>query len=84
MLRITKSAETSYRVTLLLEGQIRPPWAAELESLALACQLAGQHVVMDFSGVTFVSAEGVELLKRLQAGGVQLSHCSRIVKDLLK
>ncbi len=84
MLRITKMAETSFRVTLLVEGQIRPPWTEELESQALGCQLAGQHVVMDFSGVTFVSADGLEMLRRLKAGNVRIIRCSRIVEDLLK
>ena len=84
MLRITKTAVTPIRVTFRLEGQVRSPWTAELESQALACQLAGQQAVLDFSGVTFVSAEGVELIKRLRSRGTLVTRCSPIVEDLLK
>jgi anti-anti-sigma regulatory factor len=71
-------------VTLLVEGQIRPPWMAELEREVLACRRARRHVVLDFSGVTLVSAEGVELIRRLRSEGVLVTRCSPIVEDLLQ
>ena len=84
MLRITKLAGSPSRVTLLLEGQIRSEWIAELERETNACRQAQQHVVLDFGGVSFVSPDGIEMLKRLRATGVPFVHCPAIVTDLLK
>lgn len=83
MLRITRIAETTSGITLLVEGQIRPPWAAELEREVDACRRARRGVVLDFAGLTYLSIESVEMLRRLLAEGVQLSHCPRIVEELL-
>jgi len=82
MLRITRCLQSPSRVTLLLEGDIRSQWIDQLDAEVGAC-LKGQQVVLDFGGVGFVSAAGIELLRRIRGTGVQFLNCPAIVMDLL-
>jgi anti-anti-sigma regulatory factor len=84
MLRITRLAGSQLLVTLLLEGHIRSHWIHQLDSEVNASLGAQQQVVLDFAGVSFVSPEGIKLLRRLRGAGVQFLHCPAIVTDLLK
>ena len=84
MLRITRLAEDSLHVTMLLEGQVRSQWVYQLDSIVNACVVAQQQVALDFRGVSFVSPAGIELLKRFRDDGVRFVNCPAIVMDLLE
>lgn len=84
MLRITTMAETPWRVRLKLEGRIVSEWVTLLEHECLTALRAQQRVVLDFTEVTFVSDQGVAMLKPLASADVEFVNCSALVEDLLQ
>ena len=89
MLRITRLSG-DHPTTLRLEGKLLAPWLRELRD---ACELAIQHgstngtapaVTLDLSGVLFVDAPGVGLLRELIAQGVRVTDPSSFVSELLR
>ena len=87
MLRITLEPQDLHGVTTLrLEGQLTGPWVDELAS---ACEhemdeAGSPSLVMDMTGVRFVDAEGLRLLRALAARQVTLVNCSMFVLEQLK
>ena len=86
MLRITHEPDRPQGRTLRLEGQLTGPWVDELAS---ACQQAmegagASSLIVDMTGVRFVDAEGVRLLRALAAGQTTLVNCSTFVSEQLK
>jgi anti-anti-sigma regulatory factor len=74
MLRITgqKDAELA-SMSIILEGQLAGPWVEELN--AYWCQISGNRQsnrVIDLTGVTFIDADGKELLTKLWQQGAEL------------
>ena len=65
MLRITTIAEHTPIVTLKVEGRIVSDWIPTLEHESLGLLERGKAVDLDFSGVTFVDAQGVTMLRNL-------------------
>ncbi len=71
MLRITTQADSEQTV-LRVEGKLVPPWVQELERCwRQSCEVA-KALVLDLRAVTFVSAEGRELLERIYCSGGKL------------
>lgn len=83
MLRITRKAPDSSRLTLILEGNIASDWVSVLEKECLNAMEETPVVRLDFSEVTSLDRRGVELLRRLQKAGVQIVHASSVIKGLL-
>jgi hypothetical protein len=84
VLRITQSVQSPDVVALIVEGEIRRPWVSELESEFAACRSSGRRVVMNFAGVKFVSAEGVDAVKRLIDHGAQLVEVPGMIEELFR
>lgn len=84
MLRITRKAQDSSRLTLIPEGRIASDWVSVLEHECLKAMQEALVVGLDLSEVSYLDRRGVELLRRLQKDGVQIIHASSVIKDLLE
>ena len=82
MLRITNQGKSGEPGRLLIEGRVDGDEVAELSRVISAALSRRDPVVLDMSGVTFVSREGMELLQRFRAH-VELEGCSSFVAALL-
>lgn len=78
--------EDSKGLNLTLEGRLAGPWIGEAERvwLALGGRAAGQPVVIDLSGVTFVEAEGERLLARMFEQGAELQAADVMNKAIIE
>ena len=88
MLRITRVDDTT-NVTLKMEGQIASDWISVLESECLSVIRDERELVLDFSGVAFIDAEGAKMLNRLKSSTVppeslQIINSSPFIADLLE
>jgi len=74
MLKITGQRDAAPdSMSLILEGKLAGPWVEELNSYW--CQISGnqqRETVIDLTGVTFIDANGKELLTRLWEQGAEL------------
>lgn len=84
MLRISRKAPDSSRLTLILEGRIASDWVSLLEHECSRAMQETPVLSLDLSEVTYLDLRGVDLLRRLQKRGVQLIHASSVIKDLLE
>lgn len=73
MLRVTfdKGLEAT---TVKLEGKIIGPWADELKRAwkELAADRPAESIIIDLSGVTFISSEGKSILAGMSKQGADL------------
>jgi len=60
--------------TLKVEGKLAGPWVNELEKTwqSITAEDRGREVVADLSDVTFIDAQGWDLLERMMEGGAEL------------
>ncbi len=86
--RTTNSDDGEEGELLQLEGQVIGPWVEELRRVC--SETVGRSsngapsLVLDLTNVSFIDADGVELLRRLMAGHVSLTNCSMFVTEQLK
>ena len=83
MLRITRINESPSLITLKVEGQIVSEWISILEKEALSSLKEKQEVVLDFTDVTFINHNGVEMLQKISAENICIINCSPLIRDLL-
>lgn len=60
------------------------PWVGECHLACKLGELRTRPTHLDLSGITYVDAEGVGLLRRLRDEGVRIPMCSSFVAELLK
>ena len=88
MLRIwTETKDDASRprgLHLRLEGQVRGPWVGELERVVEDAIARGLELSLDLSGVSFLDADGVALLRSLQTRRVDLEKCSPFTAEQLR
>jgi anti-anti-sigma regulatory factor len=60
--------------TLRVEGKLAGPWVSELERtwLDVTSEDQNREVVADLSDVTFIDAQGWDLLERMMESGTEL------------
>jgi len=84
MLRITKNFEDENTVILRLDGRID---GSTLDELQNECDGYKRNLkktlLLDLSGVTFISQSGLKLLQKLKNGRVKLAKGSLFVETLL-
>ena len=84
MLRITKTFEDEATVVLRLDGRVDNSTLAELEEECDAYKGKPEKILLlDLSGITFISQSGLKLLQRLKNGHVKLAKGSLFVETLL-
>ena len=83
MLRITVALNAD-EMWMRLEGRLIGPWVEELRRawISTHSSAARQPVQVDLSGVTFVCAEGKELLARMAREGAVL-HATDVVNQAM-
>jgi len=84
MLKIVIGRTSGAVAMLHLEGQIVGPWVAELAGVCEPILAGGAALDLDLASVSFVSHEGVDLLRRLGARRARLLNCSRFVTEQLR
>jgi len=77
--------ETHGQRRLVLEGRLVPPWIAEVETAwrNAAEQLQDRKLVIDLTDVTFVGADGENMLLKLMRGGAKFSCRDVLTKHVL-
>ena len=84
MLRITKTLEDDTTIILRLDGRVDSSTVAELEEECAAHKGKPEKILLlDLSGITFISQIGLKLLQRLKNGRVKLAKGSLFVETLL-
>ena len=85
MIKISKHEHRKENtVELKIEGKICGEWAQELKRM---CQqiLSGEtkKLILDFTSVTSIDREGLQLLKKVSCSRIQIVGCNMFLKDLL-
>ena len=83
MLRITHTTEGS-DTTLKLEGRIVSNWVPLLREECLRILKEQKRLWLDFSGVTFVDKQGVEMLRGIAGKEIKVTNCSPLIEALLQ
>ena len=84
MLRITEISDDGEEIVMKLEGKVIGVWVDDLKRVCLFHRdERNRAVVLDFSGVTFVEARGLEMLKDLKGDRVRIVNCSPFINSLL-
>jgi len=84
MLRISVVKSSKDSVTLLLEGRIGGESVEQLQSSCEQVLVRGQRLTLDFSGVSFLEREGINLCYRLADLQVKFINRSVFVAEQLK
>ena len=82
MLRITKRAAATRGQSFDLEGRLVGPWVDELKRVLDGAE-SSAAVTIDARGRAFADRAGVELLRRLRDGGVDIVGASSFVDALI-
>ena len=82
MLRITEEAQSSSCVTLKVEGRIVSSWVDLLEHKCYTLRQNENSVVLDFSEVTFIDAQGLAMLKRLASPQLRVVNSPPFIEEL--
>ena|SRR5215813_1335251 len=83
VLRIRRNDAMADGAVLLVEGHLAAEWADLLLRESLELIQSDLAVVLDLSGVVFVSPFGVEVLSRLSRAGVRIIGCPPLIADVL-
>lgn len=83
MLRLTEMEASPNRVTLIVEGRIVSRSLTMLEDECRRCLKSGRSLTLDLSRVTHAGPPAVDLLRRLNREGAQLTRVRPLLRDLL-
>lgn len=83
MLRITPVRKDRGTVTLKLEGKIHADWAGLLEQECLRLVHQQEEVLLDFSAVSYVDPDGIQVVRDLPNGHIHIINCPRFIAELL-
>ena len=83
MLKITRITESAECVTLQLKGRIGGVWIDELRHECTTCLTQGCRLTLDVSGVQFIEAPGIVMLRAVLDQHIQLVGCSLFLSGLL-
>jgi len=83
MLRITSVRKDRGTVTLKVEGKIHADWVSLLEQECLRLVHQQKQVRLDFSGVSYVDPEGIQVVRNFPNGHIQIINCPRFIVELL-
>ncbi|MBZ5537763.1 MAG: STAS domain-containing protein [Acidobacteriia bacterium] len=86
MIKISKKESNEGRtVELKIEGKICGAWAQEFKQTCLQI-LEGnvQQLILDFSSVTSIDREGLNLLKKVDCPRIKIVCCNMFLNDLIQ
>jgi len=84
MLKITRVEESGTIVLLKLEGKITEQWAVLLDGECRAFLRNRKTLLLDCAGVTYLDAQGVNVLRNLPMKEVTIISAPAIVTELLR
>ena len=84
MMRITRVAGTDGVARLHIEGRLAGVEVSELAASCEAYLAARLPLLLDLSGVTFVDADGLRLLRAASRRGAALTGCSPLLGEMLR
>ncbi|GJM43637.1 MAG: hypothetical protein DHS20C21_04790 [Gemmatimonadota bacterium] len=82
-MRISRAGRAE-RITLTVEGWIDTEAAGLLEAECNAILGAGQDVLLDLSGVRYLSASAAEILRHLQTTRTEIARCPPLILSLME
>lgn len=83
MLRITQVQQDGRTVTLKLEGKIHAEWVVLLQEECAHLLRQYESVNLDFSGVSYLDAHGIKLVRSWSNGEIRITRCPQFIADLL-
>lgn len=83
MMRLTRLSQDSRSITFRLEGWVDASDSGLLESECSPPLTRGLAVRLECSGLTFVGGEGIGVLRRLMARGLELTCCPPIILEII-
>lgn len=85
MLRITPAERDNSAVVLRLDGKVTGTCVAALEEQCMIYKNRdGMTVVLDFSGVSYIDAEGVRMLESINDDRLEIVNCPLFIETLLE
>ncbi len=85
VMRIVQATGIDGSVVLRLEGKVRGQWVDELRHLSSEIlQKPATRLALDLAEVSFIDADGLELLRELSSRHVSVSNGSLFVTHQLK
>jgi hypothetical protein len=88
MLRISKRSDDEGRTVLRLDGEVVGPWVDELERICAEATSPdysrAPRLILDLSGVLFLDAKAIALLRGLLMGHVVVTNYSVFIGEQLK
>ncbi len=85
MLRITKTFEDDQTIILRLDGRVDSATVIELREQCDAYKREdAKTLLLDFSGITFISQGGLKLLEKLKRSRIKLAKGSLFIETLLR
>ena len=84
MMRVSQTRETTYVVTLKVEGALVTDWVPVLEGACVGHLDQRKRVELDFEDVSFLDREAVTAVRELIAKGVTILRPTPLVRDLLR
>jgi len=84
MLRITSRDISPDKTIFYLEGKICQDWVSELQGEITKALQRGRRVVLDFSHVSFLDENAVEMMRQFPLKRVERKNCSLFIRTMLK
>jgi anti-anti-sigma regulatory factor len=81
--RLTTVTIGDTEAVLTLEGRLTGDWVDELARTTAAAMTHATHVTLELSGLTFVDASGVAMLRDAAARGARLTGGSTFITALI-
>ncbi|MBZ5555059.1 MAG: STAS domain-containing protein [Acidobacteriia bacterium] len=86
MIKISKKERDKGKtIELKIEGKICGAWAQEFKQTCI--QILGedvQRLILDFSSVTSIDREGLNLLKKVDCPRIEIVGCNLFLNDLIQ
>jgi hypothetical protein len=88
MLRISKLADHEGQAVLRLDGEVVGPWVDELARICAEAtsrdHAQAPGLILDLTGVSFLDAKAIALLRGLVTGHVSVTNYSVFIGEQLK
>jgi ABC-type transporter Mla MlaB component len=85
VLKVTTRRSRSLRVlTIKLEGELRERWLPIVRDACSQPDRPSWRLRLDLAALTYADAAGVQLLRELVGGWVEIAACSGFVGELLR
>jgi hypothetical protein len=83
MLRVSIVQSSIRSVTLLVEGEVRGRWVAELGRACEESMSREVRLIVDLAGVSFIDKDGIDLFRALRERHVVLANPSSFIAEQL-